>query len=126
MIDNKQAQFFTLGWQADYPDEQTFLQLFWSKNASPGPNGSNYKNPQFDSLYERAMVMNPGPARDELYRQMQKIVNEDMPWMYDFYHVSYMLYYDWVKNLNDNEYGHGMRKFVELDEQARHKRLATH
>jgi ABC-type transport system substrate-binding protein len=119
MIDRRQAQFYALGWVADYPDEQTFLQLFWSKNATPGPNSANYSNPEFDSLYEQSVVMNPGPARDALYRKMQQIVQDDMPWMYNFYPVSYTLSHNWVGNLSNNQYGHGMTKFLTLDESAR-------
>jgi ABC-type transport system substrate-binding protein len=115
MIDQKQAQFYSLGWVADYPDEQTFLQLFWTKNEAPGPNSANYSNPEYDELYERGMVMNPGAERDEVYRKMQRIVMEDVPWLLTFYPVSYTLYYDWVKHLVSNEYAHGMRKFLELD-----------
>jgi len=115
MIDQKQAQFYALGWVADYPDEQTFLQLFWSKNETPGPNSANYANPEYDKLYERAMTMNPGPERDEVYREMQRMVNDDTPWLLTFFPVSYMLYYDWVQNLVPNEYAHGARKFVRLD-----------
>jgi ABC-type transport system substrate-binding protein len=122
MIDQKQAQFYALGWIADYPDEQTFLQLFWTKNASPGPNSANYSNPEYDALYERAITMNPGPERDELYRRMQRIVMDDTPWLLTFFPVSYTLYYDWVKNLVGNEYAHGIRKFLELDEEARLRR----
>jgi len=124
MIDQKQAQFYSLGWMADYPDEQTFLQLFWSKNASPGPNSANYSNPEYDELYERGMVMNPSPERDELYRRMQRIVMEDVPWLLTFYPVTYSLHYEWVKHLVPNEYAHGIRKFVELDFAERRRRLA--
>ncbi len=126
MIDNKQAQFYALGWVADYPDEQTFLQLFYSKNETPGPNSANYSNPEFDKLYEQAVVMNPSPERDALYRRMQQIVREDMPWMYTFYPVSYTLYYDWVHNLSNNEYAHGLRKFDVLDVQARQRWFKRH
>lgn len=115
MIDQKQAQFYGLGWMADYPDEQTFLQLFWSKNQSPGPNSANYANAEYDTLYERAMVMNPGPERNELYREMQRMVMDDTPWLLTFFPVTYTLYYDWVENLVSNEYAHGIRKFLQLD-----------
>jgi len=124
MIDEKQAQFYSLGWMADYPDEQTFLQLFWSKNASPGPNSANYSNPEYDALYERGMVMNPGPERDEVYRKMQRIVAEDVPWLLTFYPVSYVLHYDWVQHLVSNEYAHGIRKFVDLDVEERRRRIS--
>ena len=45
MVDAKQAQFFALGWQADYPDEQTFFQLLYSKNQSPGPELGELQQP---------------------------------------------------------------------------------
>lgn len=124
MVDNKQAQFYALGWVADYPDEQTFLQLFWSKNESPGPNSANYKNPAYDALYEKARVMQPGPERDKLYHEMQEIIAEDTPWMLTFYPVAYTLYYDWVENFGDNEYAHGVRKYYKLNEALRAERLS--
>jgi oligopeptide transport system substrate-binding protein len=124
MIDQKQAQFYSLGWVADYPDEQTFLQLFWSKNGAPGPNSANYSNPEYDQLYERGMVMNPGPERDEVYRKMQRMVMEDVPWLLTFYPVSYTLYYDWVRHLVSNEYAHGMRKFLGLAVDERRRKIA--
>jgi ABC-type transport system substrate-binding protein len=126
MVDNRQAQFYALGWVADYPDEQTFLQLFWSKNAAPGPNSANYSNPEYDKLYERAMVMEPGPQRDALYRQMQAIVNDDTPWLMTYYSTTYRLLYDWVGNFGENEYAHGNRKFLRLDSQKRVDWLKHH
>ena len=70
------------------------------------------------------MVMNPGPERDEVYRRMQRIVMEDVPWLLTFYPVSYTLYYDWVRHLVSNEYAHGMRKFIELAVDERRRRIA--
>lgn len=123
MVDNKQAQFYALGWQADYPDEQTFLQLFWSKNASPGPNSANYSNPEYDKLYERAIVLPDGPERRDLYRKMEAMAIEDTPWLMTFYSVAYSLRYDWVGNLSDNTYAHGNRKYITLDVADRSRRL---
>ena len=37
-VNTKSAQMFMLGWVADYPDVESFLQLFYSKNISPGSN----------------------------------------------------------------------------------------
>ncbi len=122
-IDGKQAQFYAMGWVADYPDEQTFLQLFWTQNVSPGPNSANYSNPQYDALYAKSAVMQPGPQRDAIYRKMQQIVMEDCPWILNFYGVSYSLYYDWVENRVVNDYAHGDRKYLELNSALRSKRL---
>ena len=118
-IDSKQAQFYQLGWEADYPDEQTFLQLFYSKNAAPGPNSANYSNPEFDKLYEQSSVMNPGPERDALYKKMIAITNDDCPWLIECYSVLYIPHYDWVKNMNYDDYPHGLRAHYILDSQRR-------
>ena len=60
MVDSKQAQFFALGWQADYPDEQTFFQLLYGKNAAPGPNAALAHWPNGRS--PRRSTMPPSPA----------------------------------------------------------------
>jgi ABC-type transport system substrate-binding protein len=125
MVDSKQAQFYSLGWQADYPDEQTFLQLFYTKNVSPGPNAANYSNPEFDRLYEQAMVMEPSPQRDELYGKMESLVLEDVPWILNMARVAYVLHYDWVQNVHPNEYLHGNRAYYRLDRQRRIDRLRS-
>jgi ABC-type transport system substrate-binding protein len=123
MVDAKQAQFFALGWQADYPDEQTFFQLLYSKNEAPGPNASNYKNPRFDALYEKTMVMERSPARDQLYRQMEELALEDVPWILNFSPIRFTLYYDWVTPAPPNDYTHGRRAYTGLDVELRQRRL---
>ena len=50
-------------WAADYPDEQTYLMLFYGKYAPVGGiNSCAYVNPRYDELYEKASVMEPGPV----------------------------------------------------------------
>ena len=91
-----------------------------------GPNSSNYKNPAYDELYEKARIMQPGPQRDALYRQMQTIIVDDVPWIFEFYPVAYTLFYDWVENYNDMEYGHGARKYFRLNVKLRQERLTAY
>jgi ABC-type transport system substrate-binding protein len=126
MVDSKQAQFFSLGWQADYPDEQTFFQLFYSKNAAPGPNSSNYHNPAYDELYEKSIRLGPSPERDALYRQMAAMVQEDCPVLFNCVRINYRLFYDWVSNVIPNEYRHGNRAYHKLDIAKRRQYFKTH
>ena len=65
------------GWLLDYPDAENTLQLFYGPNASPGSNDANYRNPEYDALFERAAVMQPGDERTALYRQMNQMVIDD-------------------------------------------------
>jgi oligopeptide transport system substrate-binding protein len=65
------------GWGLDYPDAENTLQLFYGPNASPGSNDANYRNPEYDALYEQTSVMLPSPERTELYRRMNQMVIDD-------------------------------------------------
>jgi len=74
---NRRLDLFFLGWTLDYPDAQNTLQLFYGPYEAPGSNNFNYRNPEFDALYERAATMQPGPERTALYRRMNGMVIDD-------------------------------------------------
>jgi ABC-type oligopeptide transport system substrate-binding subunit len=116
MVDNRQTQVFASGWAADYPDEQTYLMLFYGKNAPAlGVNSTAYVNPAFDELYEKASLMDRSPQRLELYKKMIAIVDEDCPWIYDFCPIRFDLQYNWLTPYTFMDYGGGYRQFLELD-----------
>lgn len=81
-VAERRSQMFRIGWVGDYPDAENFLQLFYSKNASPGPNRSNYSNPKFDAIYEAACAETDDGKRAELWLEAQRIVREDCPWIF--------------------------------------------
>lgn len=76
-LKNARLDLFYLAWTLDYPDAENTLQLFYGPNATPGSNNFNYRNPEFDALYERTRTMQPGPERTALYRQMNRMVVDD-------------------------------------------------
>ena len=114
-MDRRQAQLFQLGWVADYPDPENFLQLFHSDNVSPGPNHANYANPEFDKLYEKMRVMLPGKEKDRLCEQMADIVIEDCPWIFMHQPMSYALIHNWLKNYKSHDFPYGMVKYRRAD-----------
>jgi ABC-type transport system substrate-binding protein len=125
MVDNRQTQVFDAGWMADYPDEQNFYQLFYSKNApNAGVNQTVYNNPAFDALYDKAAVLPDTPERRRLYLEMEKIVMEDCTWLLECYPVMYRLHYDWVKGYKEMNYGYGYRQYLTLDGALRQRRLS--
>jgi len=73
-----QATFFRGSWIADYPDAENYLSCFYSRNPAP-PNYTRYKNPQFDALYERALLEENELARLSLYQQMDELIIKDAP-----------------------------------------------
>jgi ABC-type transport system substrate-binding protein len=123
-IERRQAQMFRLSWSADYPDAQNFLQLFYSPNASPGPNRANYVNPDFDRLYERARLLPDSPERTELYRQMADLAIEDCPWIFMHLPLAYGLQQTWVKNVKLHDFPFGMEKYYRAAAAERRADLA--
>jgi oligopeptide transport system substrate-binding protein len=118
-LKNKKGQMWSFAWGADYPDAENFLQLFYSKNAAPGPNDSNYSNPEFDRLYEQSLTMGDSPDRTALYKKMVAMVVEDAPWAFGVHRVAYGLSHPWLKNFKPHEFNHGMSKYYRIDTELR-------
>lgn len=114
-MERRQAQMFSLGWVADYPDAENFLQLFFGSNCSPGPNHTNYVNEEFDALYEKARVMQDSPERTKLYQEMADIVVEDCPWIFTSQFLAFGLYHQWISNYKPHDFPYGMTKYYRID-----------
>lgn len=81
---NGQAPFFRASWIADYPDAESFLTCFYSRNGAP-PNYTGFDNPAFDRLYESSLQENDPDKRFNLYNQMDRILVEEAPVIFLFY-----------------------------------------
>ncbi len=115
----KKLQIWGIAWLADYPDAQNFLQLLYGPNKSPGPNASNYDNPVYNELYEKAMRLPPGAERTQLYYEMKAIVAEDLPWVTNVHRLGYRIYYPWLKNFKRHITISGFFKYLRIDSQKR-------
>ena len=94
-LKKKKFQAFEVGWQADYPDPQDFLDiLFYSKSAE---NSSAYSNPEVDALLEKARVEQDVAARLRMYQQIEQMIVNDAPWLPLWYGRSYILVKPYVK-----------------------------
>ena len=118
-MERRQAQLFSLGWVADYPDAENFLQLFYGPNSSPGPNHANYANAEFDRMYEQVREMQDTPERTGIYQQMADIVVEDCPWIFTSNPLSYGLHHHWVENYKFHDFPYGMVKYYKIDTTGR-------
>lgn len=113
-VGRREAQLFRVGWLADYPDAENFLQLFHSRNVSPGPNRSNYVNPAFDALYDEAMRTPDEARRLDLYARMQDIIREDCPWIFLYHRRDVVLLHPRVRNYRMHDFPYGMEKHLFL------------
>ncbi len=79
-------QFWRANWGADYYDPENYYALFYSKNETPiGPNTNHYKNAKVDSLYDVGLRLTDFNERMKVYREIDKIVMEDSPWIIVYY-----------------------------------------
>lgn len=120
-IDKHEVQIGGIGWGADYPDAQNFLQLLYGPNKAPGPNAANYDNPEFNALYDQFKVMGESKQRNELYAKAAKLAAEDCPWVLGVHRKSYSLIYKWVLNYFFRDIGYGYSKYRDIDINLRNK-----
>lgn len=115
VMKNKRAHVWEFAWGADYPDAENFLQLFYSKNFSPGPNDGNYLNPKFDELYEQSLALPDSPERTAIYSKMVDILVDDCPWVFGAHRLGYFLTQPWFKNYKPNELDHRTYKYYRIE-----------
>ncbi|MDA1189354.1 MAG: ABC transporter substrate-binding protein, partial [Chloroflexi bacterium] len=68
-----------LGWEADYPDPQDFLDILFHTDS--GLNHGAYSNRQVDGILEQAQVQQDAQRRVELYRQAEELIVKDAAWL---------------------------------------------
>jgi ABC-type transport system substrate-binding protein len=94
-------QVFWSGWNADYPDAENFLFLFYGPNAksvSDGENTANYQNPEYDRLFAQLKTMDDGPAKQKVIDEMVQILRRDVPWSFGFFPYASAAVHGWVSN----------------------------
>lgn len=101
-IDAGRADFFRLGWIADYPDPENFLNLYYGKNVPKDPkaispiNSTRYQNPEYDALFEKAIATTDQKARYELYYQAEQLATSQAPMLLIFYEEDYRIVQPYV------------------------------
>jgi peptide/nickel transport system substrate-binding protein len=103
IIDAGRADFFRLGWIADYPDPENFLNLWYGKNVPDNPNDKSpinsfrYKNKKYDELFEKAIMTTDMAERYKLYEQAEQIAVSEAPVLFIFYDEDYRLLQPYVR-----------------------------
>ncbi|HRU20382.1 MAG TPA: ABC transporter substrate-binding protein, partial [Kiritimatiellia bacterium] len=111
-LSERRSQMFRIGWVGDYPDAENFLQLFYSRNVSPGPNRTNYVNPEFDRLYEAACAAEDAAGRNRHWAAAQRLIREDCPWIFLSYAKAYSLCNPSVLYYMPSDFPYGTEKYL--------------
>ena len=100
---NGSMPFFRSSWVADYPDAENYLSLFTTSNFAPsGPNYCHYTNPQYDKLFDKALLCNDMEQRARYYTEMDSLMMQDAPVVVLFYDEVLRFVNKRVKDLGSN------------------------
>ncbi len=120
-VNNGQFQFANWGWVADYPDPENFAFLLYGPNKRPGPNESDYNNPEYNSVFEQMQTMNDTPQRARLIAELRNISARDCPLIYQRHSETYALVQPWLKNFKPNPIALDSPEYYRINGQLRAK-----
>lgn len=90
-------QMYILGWIADYPDPENFLNVLFSSTSTD--NHSHYANPRVDELLRQAGLEMDVEKRHELYLEAESIILAEAPVLPLYHDVEYWLTKPYVRDL---------------------------
>ncbi len=114
-VNNGQFQFANWGWVADYPDPENFAFLLYGPNKRPGPNESDYNNPEYNRIFAEMQTMNDTPARAHLIAELRDISVRDCPLVYQRHSEAYALVQPWLKNYKPNPIALDSPEYYRID-----------
>jgi ABC-type transport system substrate-binding protein len=98
-VNKGEADAFWLSWWADYSDPENFLfPLFHSANVGSSGNRTRCLDPKLDRLIEKAQQTMNEKQRYGLYRQAEKRIIKNAPWIFMWHKADYFVIQPWVKN----------------------------
>ena len=114
-LNKRRFQMFQIGWIADYPDPENFLDILFHSDSSN--NHTGFSNAEADRLLEMARVEPDQAARYELYRQAEEVIMAEAPWVPLWYSgEQYVLLKPNVKNYHLSQLIIPLLRYVELSE----------
>ncbi len=116
------AQLFMWGWNADYPDPENFLFMFYGPNSKVkghGENASNYSNKEYDRLFEKMETMPNTPERLSIIKKMLTILRQDAPWLWGYHQQKFSLFHKWFFNIKPNMMAQNTLMYKRIDPKLR-------
>jgi len=101
--DNMNYDISRAAWIGDYPDPETFLDM-WTIGG--GNNDTGYANPAYDKLLSTALAAPDAASRAAIYQQLENKLMQDLPIIPVYFYKRVFLINprvkNWVPNILDN------------------------
>ena len=78
-LNKRRFQMFQIGWIADYPDPENFLDILFHGGSSNNHTGID--NLELNSILEQARTERDESRRFDLYHQAEELVVDQAPWV---------------------------------------------
>jgi len=112
-LKQEKDEMFHIGWVADYPHPQDFLEVLFHSGADN--NYSEYSNPEIDALLDMASVELESDLSLALYQQAEQKLVEDAACLPLWFGRNYILVKPYVKGYNLNPQGLAMLNSVSVE-----------
>ena len=107
-----------LSWSADYPDGDNIYQLLYGPNCGTSNDGC-FQLKEFDTLYDRAAALPPGPERTQVYQQMARLVAAYAPWKLNVHRMRNQFVQPWILGWRRHPFLHEGMRYVDIDLERR-------
>jgi ABC-type transport system substrate-binding protein len=111
-------QSWQLSWSADYPDGDNIYQLLYGPNCGTSNDGC-FQLKEFDTLYDRAAALPPGPERTQVYQQMARLVAAYAPWKLNVHRMRNQFVQPWILGWRRHPFLHEGMRFADIDLERR-------
>lgn len=102
------AEFYRIGWLADFPNPENFLSLFYGKDVPTNPeeksfpNFCRYTNAKYDELFEKALASKTPQEASAHFFEAEQILMNDAPVVVLWYDMGFRLLQSSVRNFPNN------------------------
>lgn len=108
-------QLFSLGWCADFPDEQNWHSTVWQTGGiSAGRTG--YSSKEFDDITKQADRETDPGKRSETYKKAGQMLSNDAPAAWWRYSAGKRVQKPWIKGIIDNPIDYGIPGYFSLEQ----------
>jgi oligopeptide transport system substrate-binding protein len=112
-LKEEKTEMFDMGWIADYPHPQDFLDVLFHTGAEN--NFAEYANPEADAILEQAAVEPDKEKSLGLYRQAEQMLVDDAACLPLWFGQNYILVKPYVQGYQLNPMGFAMLNKVSIN-----------